>query len=131
MPMTFPHRTIRDVGGRLIIEILRTGHLAYFSDVPFVEAVEAELIVIVVMIAELDGNPFTTARLARDLQMPRPTLIRRIAYLEKKGALTRDEQSKLRISRSMIASPAGDRSAARVRQLIVDAAKALSDTRET
>jgi len=130
MLMTIPHRTIRDVGGRLIMEMLRSGHRAYFSDVPFAEAVEAELIVIAVMVAEMDGSPFTTARLARDLQMPRPTLIRRISYLEKKGALTRDEQSKLRISRTMITSPSGDRSAARVRQLILDAAKALSDTRD-
>src|SRR5215831_5767675 len=102
MPTTIPHQAVRDVGGRLVVEILRTGHRAYFSDVPFIEAVEAELIVIEIMIAELDGNPFTTLRLAKHLQMPRTTLVRRIAYLVKKGALTRDGQSKLRVSRSII-----------------------------
>jgi len=117
---------VRDVGGRLVVEILRAGHRAYFPDVPFIEAVEAELIVIEIMIAELDGKPFTTLRLAKHLQMPRTTLVRRIAYLVKKGALTRDARSKLHISRSIVASPAGDRSAARVRQLILDAGNALS-----
>ena len=126
MPTTIPHQAVRDVGGRLVVEILRAGHRAYFPDVPFIEAVEAELIVIEIMIAELDGKPFTTLRLAKHLQMPRTTLVRRIAYLVKKGALTRDARSKLHISRSIVASPAGDRSAARVRQLILDAGNALS-----
>jgi len=128
--MGIPRRAERDIIHHLLVGILRAAHRDYFSDAPYMEAVEATLILAEIIVAQLDDGPTNATRLAEHLGVSRQTVARRLDTLQAKGAITIDaegHQHDIRIDGAMLASPAGDRCLSGVVQLVLDAAKALTE----
>jgi hypothetical protein len=71
------------------------------------------------------GKPFNVLGLSKHLEMPRPTLLRRVAYLES-GDIIRREDRRLRINTAIFAAPLRDENIRRLRQIIIEAGNALS-----
>lgn len=123
--MDIPFRDIRLVYLRLIADLLHNSHRAYYPDLRFIEAVEATLISNAIFIAEAEGKPLTAAGLAKHLDIPRATLLRRLAYLKSKGFL-RSNGRRLRIDMAILSSSAHAENLPRACRIILDAAQELS-----
>jgi len=77
---------------RLVTDLLHHAHRWWFPELKFSKAVAMTVIVNEIVIAEVEGKPYTVARLARRFQVTRPNMTTRIRYLVRKGLLTRDGQ---------------------------------------
>lgn len=121
-----PFHESRLIIARMLHDVLRFGHGA-FAELPFIEAVETTMIATAILIGESDGRPFTTLGLAKHLQMPRATLVRRLSILVAKGIIRRDARA-LRLNPQIFASPIRDEAILRLRQIVIDAGTALSKT---
>jgi hypothetical protein len=123
--MNTPQHEARVRVMRLVVDLLRHVHHVYFSDMAFPDSVETTLIAAEIAIAQDKGTPFTARRLAAHLQMSRPTLLRRIAYLQQRGVLVRDQQA-LRFNADLTATSAARDAIRHSSQTIIDAAEDLS-----
>lgn len=121
--MEDPFRDTRLIVADLLHHVLRSGHSA-FAELPFMEGVEVIVIVTAIYSAERRGETFTKRGLSIHLGMPRPTLLRRLAYLESKGLVQRDAEG-LRINPQMFEA-ISDENIRGLREMIIDAGTALS-----
>ena len=75
---------------RLMVDIMRTVHGAYapFSE-PFGTRIETFFIGLCVAIGDMDGKPFSVAKIAAYMHVPRTTVIRRLKQLQSWGLIER------------------------------------------
>ena len=75
---------------RLMIDIMRTVHGAYApSAEPFGARLETFFIGLCIAVGDLDGKPFSVAKIAAYMRVPRTTVIRRLARLQSWGLIDR------------------------------------------
>src|SRR3974377_904221 len=73
---------------RLMVDIMRTVHGAYAPTTePFGTRLETFFIGLGVAIGDMDGKPFTVAKIAAYMRVPRTTVIRRLARLQSWGLI--------------------------------------------
>ncbi len=76
---------------RLMIDIMRTVHGAYAPvNEPFGARLETFFIALCVAIGDIDGKPFSVAKIAAYMRVPRTTVIRRLARLQNWGLIDRE-----------------------------------------
>src|SRR5215475_13944822 len=75
---------------RLIVDMMRTVHGAYAPDSePFGSRLETFFIGLCVAIGDIDGKPFSVAKIAAYMRVPRTTVIRRLDRLQDWGLIHR------------------------------------------
>lgn len=75
---------------RLMIDMMRTVHGAYApANEPFGTRLETFFIALCVALGDIDGKPFSVAKIAAYMRVPRTTVIRRINRLERWGLIYR------------------------------------------
>jgi hypothetical protein len=73
---------------RLMIDIMRTVHGAHAPvSEPFGTSLESIFIGLCVAIGDLEGKPFSVAKIAAYMRVPRTTVIRRLAKLQSWGLI--------------------------------------------
>ena len=72
---------------RLMIDIMRTVHGAYAPvSEPFGTRLETFFIALCVALGDIDGKPFSVAKIAAYMRVPRTTVIRRLDQLQRLGS---------------------------------------------
>jgi biotin operon repressor len=75
---------------RVMIDIMRTVHGAYAPvSEPFGTRLETFFIGLCVALGDIDGKPFSVAKIATYMHVPRTTVIRRLAQLQRWGLIDR------------------------------------------
>jgi len=75
---------------RLMIDLMRTVHGAYAPvSEPFGTRLETFFVGLCVAIGDIDGKPFSVAKIAAYLRVPRTTVIRRLDQLQSWGLINR------------------------------------------
>src|SRR6516162_4021544 len=75
---------------RLMIDMMRTVHGAYASaSERFGTRLETFFIALCVALGDIDGKPFSVARIASYVRVPRTTVIRRLNRLQSSGLTAR------------------------------------------
>jgi biotin operon repressor len=75
---------------RLMIDLMRTVHGAYAPvSEPFGTRLETFFIGLCVALSDLEGKPFSVAKIASFMQVPRTTVIRRLDQLDSWGFIDR------------------------------------------
>ena len=75
---------------RLMIDIMRNVHGAYAPvSEPFGTRLEIFFIALCVALGDIDGKPFSVAKIAAYMHMPRTTVIRRLDQLQRWGLIDR------------------------------------------
>jgi hypothetical protein len=75
---------------RLVIDLLRTLHGTYAPlGEPFGTRLETFFIAACVAIGDIEGKPFSVAKIATYMRMPRTTVIRRLDRLQRWGLIDR------------------------------------------
>ena len=75
---------------RLMIDIMRTVHSAYAPVTePFGTRLETFFIGLCVAVGDIDGRPFSVAKIAAYMRVPRTTVIRRLKQLQSWGLIDR------------------------------------------
>jgi len=111
---------------RLVIDLMRTVHGAYApANEPFGTRLEAFFIGLCVAMGHLDGKPFSVAKIATYMQVPRTTVIRRLDQLNSWGLIERRGRHYYAHEKSLN-SLIGMRSYAQVRRLLNKATEQLS-----
>ena len=73
-----------------MIDIMRTVHGAYApASQPFGARLETFFIGLCIAVGDLDGKPFSVAKIASYMHVPRTTVIRRLAQLQSWGLIER------------------------------------------
>ena len=75
---------------RLMVDMMRTVHGAYAPvSEPFGTRIETFFIGLCVAIGDMDGKPFSVAKIAAYMHVPRTTVIRRLEQLQSWGLIDR------------------------------------------
>jgi biotin operon repressor len=75
---------------RLMIDMMRTVHGAYApASEPFGTRLETFFIALCVALGDIDGKPFSVAKIAAYMRVPRSTVIRHLDRLERWGLIDR------------------------------------------
>ena len=75
---------------RLMIDMMRTVHGAYApASEPFGTRLETFFIALCVALGDIDGKPFSVAKIAAYMRVPRTTVIRRLEQLQRWGLIDR------------------------------------------
>ena len=75
---------------RLMVDMMRTVHGAYAPvSEPFGTRIETFFIGLCVAIGDMDGKPFSVAKIAAYMRVPRTTVIRRLDQLQSWGLIDR------------------------------------------
>jgi hypothetical protein len=75
---------------RLMIDIMRTVHGAYApASEPFGARLETFFVGLCIAVGDLDGKPFSVAKIAAYMRVPRTTVTRRLAQLQSWGLIDR------------------------------------------
>ena len=111
---------------RLMIDLMRTVHGAYAPvSEPFGTRVETFFLGLCVAVGDYDDKPFTVAKIAAYMRVPRTTVIRRLAQLQSWGLI--DRQGKNYYLRAKtLNSFIGMRSYQQVRCILSEASEELS-----
>ena len=76
---------------RLMIDIMRTIHSAYApAKEPFGVRLETFFIGLCIGVGDLDGSPFSVAKIATYMRVPRTTVMRRLTQLQSWGLIDRE-----------------------------------------
>ena len=103
---------------RLMIDIMRTVHDAYVpASEPFGARLETCFIGLCVAVGDLDGRPFSVAKIGAYVGVPRTTVIRKLAQLESWGFIYR-EGRRYYLREEKLNSPIGMRKYKRVRDIL-------------
>ena len=111
---------------RLMVDIMRTVHGAYapFSE-PFGTRIETFFIAGCVAIGDLEGKPFSVAKIAAYMHVPRTTVIRRLDQLQSWGLIDRRGRHYY-LHENKFNSLIGMQSYQRVRRIMCEATEKLS-----
>ena len=116
----------RSVLCRLMIDLMRTVHGAYApGSEPFGGRLETFFIGLCVAIGDIDGKPFSVAKIAAYMHVPRTTVIRRLARLESWGLIDRRGRY-YHLHEKTLNSLIGVRSYQQVRRILSEASEELS-----
>ena len=75
---------------RLMIHMMRTVHGAYApASEPFGTRLETFFIALCVALGDIDGKPFSVAKIAAYMRVPRTTVVRRLDQLRRWGLIDR------------------------------------------
>jgi biotin operon repressor len=75
---------------RLMIDLMRTLHGAYAPvSQPFGTRLETFFVALCIAMGDIDGKPFSVAKIAAYMRVPRTTVIRRLARLQSWGLVDR------------------------------------------
>jgi hypothetical protein len=111
---------------RMMIDIMRTVHGAYVpASEPFGVRLETCFIALCVAVGDLDGRPFSIAKIATYMRVPRTTVIRKLAQLESWGLIDR-EGRRYYLREKTLNSPVGMRSYQQVRSILNTATAELT-----
>jgi hypothetical protein len=103
---------------RMMIDIMRTVHGAYVpASEPFGVRLETCFIGLCVAIGDLDGRPFSIAKIAAYMRVPRTTVIRKLAQLKSWGLIDR-EGRRYHLREKTLNSSIGMRSYQQVRSIL-------------
>jgi DNA-binding IclR family transcriptional regulator len=73
-----------------MVDIMRTVHGAYAPDSePFGPRIETLFIALCVAIGDMDGKPFSVAKISAYMRVPRTTVVRRLDQLQSWGVIDR------------------------------------------
>ena len=89
MPVTLLYGRERARVARLVLGLLRTVRNAYTPELTLEEASEFLFLMMHLFIGHVQGKPLSASRLARVAEMPRTTVLRRLAALIELGYLER------------------------------------------
>ena len=111
---------------RLMVDIMQTVHGAYapFSE-PFGTRIETFFIGLCVAIGDMDGKPFSVAKIAAYMHVPRTTVIRRLEQLQSWGLIDRRGR-RYYLHENKFNSLIGMQNYQRVRRIMCEATKKLS-----
>jgi DNA-binding MarR family transcriptional regulator len=76
---------------KMVLKLLRISHAAYLPGHHFAADIDQLILLIGIFIGQVEGRPFTAAKLAIFLDIPRTTLLRRLAGMEKEGIIARED----------------------------------------
>jgi biotin operon repressor len=111
---------------RLMVDIMRTVHGAYAPvNEPFGTRIETFFIALCVAIGDMDGRPFSVAKIAAYMRVPRTTVIRRLDQLRNWGVIDRRGRHYYLHERALN-SLIGMKSYQQVRRILGEATKELS-----
>ena len=111
---------------RLAIDIMRTVHGAYAPTTePFGTRLETFFIGLCVAIGDIDGKPFSVAKIAAYMRVPRTTVIRRLDRLQSWGLIDRRGRYYY-LHEKTLNSLIGSRSDQQVRHLLSKASEQLT-----
>ena len=111
---------------RLMIDIMRSVHDAYApASEPFGARVETFFIGLCVAIGDIDGKPFSIAKIAAYMRVPRTTVIRRLDQLQSWGLIDRQGR-RYYLHETTLNSANGMRTYQQVRRILSSATKELS-----
>ena len=111
---------------RLMIDLMRTVHGAYAPvSEPFGARLETFFIGLCVAIGDIDGKPFSVAKIASYMRVPRTTVIRRLAQLQSWGLIDRQGRH-YHLHEKTLNSLIGMRSYKQVRHILSEATEELS-----
>jgi biotin operon repressor len=111
---------------RLVVDIMRTVHGAYAPvNEPFGTRIETAFIGFCVAIGDMDGKPFSVAKIAAYMHVPRTTVIRRLEELQNWGLIDRRGHHYY-LHEGALNSLIGMRSYQQNRRLLSEATKELS-----
>ena len=111
---------------RLMIDLMRTVHGAYApGSEPFGGRLETFFIGLCVAIGDIDGKPFSVAKIAAYMHVPRTTVTRRLARLQSWGLIDRRGRHYY-LHENKLNSLIGMQSYQQVRRILCEAAKKLS-----
>src|SRR5215469_5741527 len=109
-----------------MIDIMRTVHGAYAPVTePFGTRLETFFIGLCVAVGDIDGKPFSVAKIAAYMRVPRTTVIRKLELLQKWGLIDRRGRH-FYIHDKTLNSLLGMRSYEQVRRLLGKAAEQLT-----
>ena len=111
---------------RLMIDIMRSVHDAYAPpSEPFGARLETFFIGLCVAIGDTDGKPFSVAKIAAYMRVPRTTVIRRLDQLQSWGLIDRQGRHYY-LHETTLNSANGMRTYQQVRRILSRATKELS-----
>jgi hypothetical protein len=109
-----------------MIDLMRTVHGAYAPvSEPFGARLETFFIGLCVAIGDIDGKPFSVAKIAAYMRVPRTTVIRRLARLQSWGLINRRGRY-YHLHEKTLNSLIGMRSYQQVRRILSEATDELS-----
>jgi predicted ArsR family transcriptional regulator len=111
---------------RLMIDIMRSVHDAYApASEPFGARLETFFIGLCVAIGDIDGKPFSVAKIAAYMRVPRTTVIRRLDQLQSWGLIDRRGRHYY-LHETALNSANGMRTYQQVRRILSRATKELT-----
>ena len=109
-----------------MIDIMRTVHGAYAPVTePFGARLETFFIGLCVAVGDIDGKPFSVAKIAAYMRVPRTTVIRRLDQLQRWGLIDRQGR-RYYLHEKMLNSLIGMRSYQQVRRILSKATEELT-----
>lgn len=125
MPKTIKHAAQRVVIMKMHLEIMRLCCRAYFSGSRFGSCASDMALLGAILVGQAEGRPMNASKLSAFAEIPRPTVIRRLSVLIRKGIVERHGDA-FEIHPTVINSDQVTVAAASARKVIVDAAAKLS-----
>jgi hypothetical protein len=111
---------------RLMIDIMRTVHGTYAPvGEPFGTRLETFFVALCVAIGDMEGKPFSVAKIATYMQVPRTTVVRRLDQLQRWGLIDRRGR-RYYADENMLNSLIGIRSYQQVRRFLSKATEELT-----
>src|SRR5260370_42054026 len=111
---------------RLMIDIMRTLHGTYAPvSEPFGTRLETFFVGLCIAIGDLEGKPFSVAKIAGYLRVPRTTVIRRLDRLQRWGLIDRRGRHYY-MNKQTLNSLIGMRSYHQVRRFLIKATEELT-----
>ena len=111
---------------RLMIDLMRTVHGAYAPiSEPFGTRLETFFIGLCVAVGDIEGKPFSVAKIAAYMRVPRTTVIRRLNRLQSWGLIDRRGR-RYYLHEKALNSLIGMRSYQQVRRVLSNATEELS-----
>lgn len=111
---------------RLMIDIMRTVHGAYApAGEPFGTRLEIFYIALCVALGDIDGKPFSVAKIAAYMRVPRTTVMRRLKQLQRWG-LVDCQDRRYYAQAKAVNSLVGMRSYQQVRRILSKATQELT-----
>lgn len=90
MPRSIKYGEHRRVVLQMTIEIIVTFCKAYFDGDRPADRVNDLMICAAIMVGQVEGRPLNASKIAEQVAMARPTVIRRLVWLEQKGLIERN-----------------------------------------
>jgi biotin operon repressor len=111
---------------RLMIDMMRTVHGAYApASEPFGTRLETFYIALCVALGDIERKPFSVAKIAAYMHVPRTTVIRRLSQLQRWGLIDRREH-RYYIHEKTLSSLIGMRSYRQARRILSEATRELT-----